>query len=102
MLVLGLLIAVFGLIPVADAAFCALDDTASHLSSAIDADGEEPRPDSGMDPGHCEHGHCHHGSLLLSLELQPARDSLHPVARTTGHQLFVSHLPDGLKRPPRH
>src|SRR5690554_4693580 len=71
---LALLIAVFVVIPLADAALCGTEAQSSHLSLSVDEDrhDETSLPDFLQD--HCEHGHCHHNTTAYVATNIPGAD----------------------------
>lgn len=97
---LALLIAVFVVIPVADAALCALEGEATHLSLAVDEDGHEDDNLFDLSQGHCEHGHCHHTTSHVSTDILASGTWRH-AHHWPEYDTAVSYTPDGLKRPPK-
>lgn len=102
---MALLLATFVVVPIADAALCAFEAADTHAYHEIDdthLDGDtddSQAQGSGYGHGPCSHGYCHHTSLS-------------PEPMTTASPCLVhhwppdidaisSHMPDGLKRPPR-
>lgn len=99
---LALFVAVFVLVPVADAATCAVEAEVTQTSTSVSLP-DEPTDAPSADHGLCAHGHCHHSGVALP---QPA-----PLKFSTSHSAtpalkpsnapLTSHSPNGLKRPPR-
>ncbi len=99
---LALFMAVFVLVPAADAAACASDMEPAHVASTLD---RPVQPDDGPAGDHalCAHGHCHHGGVVLpqptpaeAATLRLGGPTLTPTAAPA-----ASHSPNGLMRPPR-
>jgi hypothetical protein len=99
---LALLVAVFVLAPVVDAAACGSEIEPAHASSSID---QPSQPDDGPSGDHslCAHGHCHHGGAVLPYPTEPDATRTHFEAPTLkpNKAPLASHSPSGLKRPPR-
>lgn len=98
---LALLIAVFVVIPVADAALCGTEVQDSSLSFSIETDrhDETSLPDILQD--HCEQGHCHHPTAYVVPSIPEADLERCPVHRWPDYNAAVSFMPDRLKHPPR-
>jgi hypothetical protein len=100
MALFALVIAMFALAPIVEAAECGFERPSAHQTIEPDQDdGAAPEPTHNA----CSHGHCHHAGSLATLkslaETPRLRDQamLAPVM----DDLRVSHAPDGLERPPR-
>ena len=99
---LALFVAVFVLVPVADAATCAVEAEVTQTSTLVSLP-DEPTDAPSADHGLCAHGHCHHSGVALP---QPAplkfskTHSATPALKPSNAPL-TSHSPNGLKRPPR-
>lgn len=99
---LALLIAVFVVIPVADAALCGEEVQSSHLSLSVDEDhnsDETSLPDFLQD--HCEHGHCHHTTACVAISIAGADLRWRQAHIWPDYDAAVSFTPEGLKRPPK-
>ena len=98
----ALLVAMFALAPIVEAAECGVELPSAHQTLAGDVDGDH---DQGQQPMHgaCAHGHCHHSGSIVTPDLTTATktadlraDHAFPL-----DDLRVSYAPDGLERPPR-
>ena len=102
MALFALLVAMFALAPIAEAAECGVELPSAHQTLAADVDSDH---DQGRQPMHgsCSHDHCHHSGSIVTPGLTLAtRD-----ANLRGDHAFplddlrASYAPDGLERPPR-
>ncbi|MFN6981184.1 MAG: hypothetical protein ACK4NU_04590 [Brevundimonas sp.] len=98
----ALIVAMFALAPIVEAAECGVELPSAHQILAGDVDGDH---DQGRQPMHgaCSHGHCHHSGSVVTPDLTSATkaadlraDHAFPL-----DDLRVSYAPDGLERPPR-
>lgn len=98
----ALIVAMFALAPIVEAAECGIELPSAHQTLAGDVDGDH---DQGRQPMHgaCSHGHCHHSGSVVTPDLTTATkaadlraDHAFPL-----DDLRVSYAPDGLERPPR-
>lgn len=99
-LLTALLITVFLVLPVADAAACA-DEVAgaeSVMLVHIDAHADEQYDGA---HGHCAQGHCHHAAHGLPFALPTLAQPIGHAPRDDAQRIAHSHRPDGLTRPPR-
>jgi len=98
----ALIVAMFALAPIVEAAECGVELPSAHQILAGDVDDNR---DHGQQPMHgaCSHGHCHHSGYVVTPALTTATkaadlraDHAFPL-----DDLRVSYAPDGLERPPR-
>lgn len=99
-----LLFAVFVVVPVAESALCGLDEEFAHASFVVSDEHQNITQSDSVNSvdGHCEHGHCHH-TVPHVTALMPFTTYLvnHQIHQESGYEAVVSHMPDGLKRPPK-
>ena len=99
---LALILAVFVLIPTADAATCAIEAEASH-SAALTLEDAGDEPVEPADHAACPHGHGHHGGTTVPSSPQHA--SADPITALRllrpASEPLASRAPSGLERPPR-
>lgn len=102
MALFALLVSMFALAPIVEAAECGIELPSAHQSLVGDVGGDH---DQGQQPMHgaCSHGHCHHSSSIVTPVLTTASGA---ADMRTDHafpmdDLRVAHAPDGLERPPR-
>ncbi|MGH7028148.1 hypothetical protein [Brevundimonas sp.] len=103
---LALVVTMFGLVPVADAAVCGLE--LPHDVASADVATAEVHADDDGAPGldgdaSCAHGHCHHAAsaLIPFTEAPPAAFSVAARPFPLLNDLLTSRVPGGLERPPR-
>lgn len=98
----ALLVAMFALAPIVEAAECGVELPSAHQTLAGDVDGDHDQDQQPMH-GVCAHGHCHHSGSIVT-------PNLTMVAKTADlradhafplDDLRISHAPEGLERPPR-
>jgi hypothetical protein len=98
----ALLVAMFALAPVVEAAECGVELPSAHQTVAGDVDGGQ---DEGRQPMHgtCSHGHCHHSGSMVTPDLTMGTETadLRADHAFPLDDLRVSYAPDGLERPPR-
>lgn len=106
-MIFALLIAAFVVVPLVDAAFCALEDEIAHVSIAADGDSQpgyqvqdEGSPFTTVD-GHCDHGHCHHTTSHVCATSSGTAPVGRLIYQLADYQKAVSYTPDGLIRPPK-
>lgn len=98
---LALLIAVFVIVPIADAVICGVEVESSRSLHSFDHSPSEQTnlPDFLQD--HCEHGHCHHTPSNLSARIPEADHSRRQIPKWPEYRLATSFEPDELMRPPK-
>lgn len=95
------------IVPLADAATCALDEVAPVSEAAMDApvhDHSTANHEDGDtgDTQHCAHGHCHHAGAFVDAGLGVvAQFDLRGGAVTPERVGLIRDMPGGLERPPK-
>lgn len=99
----ALLVAMFALAPIVEAAECGVEFPSAHQTLAGDVDGDHD--EGGREPMHgaCSHGHCHHSGSIVTPVLTTAHQAIDVRADHAFplDDLRVFYAPDGLERPPR-
>lgn len=97
----ALLIGMFALSSVTDAAACGAEIEPAHVSEAFEqADTHKNMSDAAH--GVCSHGHCHHGVKASSDRVDEGADhSGRAIHVLSPDDMRTAHAPEGLKRPPR-
>jgi hypothetical protein len=98
--VMALLLAVFVVIPMADAVLCASEggDAYSYVETHAD-DGKAHGADAGH--GGCSHGHFHHPYAPVPPHSAVEAIALAVTPQRPDSAVIASHTPEGLKRPPK-
>ena len=98
----ALIVAMFALAPIVEAAECGVELPSAHQILAGDVDDNRDQGQQQMH-GACSHGHCHQSGSVVTPDLTTATkaadlraDHAFPL-----DDLRVSYAPDGLERPPR-
>lgn len=102
-LVAALLVAVMVIVPIAEAAACAVEvvSTHSHSDGTNDAGPTAPDEDGGGTHAGCVHNHCHHVLAGVSAPLQQMFAFARAPALARADVHHPSRSPDQLTRPPR-
>lgn len=104
---LALVVTMFGLVPVADAAVCGPElphDVATADGLVVEVHDADTDDHTGLDAGAaCAHGHCHHAANALIPFRETPAAAFSGVARLSPlpSDLLTSRVPGGLERPPR-
>lgn len=104
---LALVVTMFGLVPVADAAVCGPElphDVVTADGLVVEVHDAATDDHTGPDAGAaCAHGHCHHAANALIPFLETPAAAFSGVARLSPlpSDLLTSRVPGGLERPPR-
>ncbi len=96
----ALLVAMFALAPIAEAAECGVEPPSAHQMITSDQDHEpDPQPVHGA----CSHGHCHSAGSAATPDpsLRAPCLTANAVLAPPMDDMRVAHAPDGLERPPR-
>ncbi|MBB5746308.1 hypothetical protein [Brevundimonas variabilis] len=99
---IALFIAVFVLIPTADAAACALEVQPAQAAASVADDGGDV-PSDVDDHAICSHGHCHHSGTAMPSQPQTVAvtAAVAPSLLRPADEPLASRAPSGLERPPR-
>lgn len=104
---LALVITMFGLVPVADAAVCGPElphDVAAEGLIVEIHDADDAGDHAGLDgDAACAHGHCHHAASALIPWLETPSTAYSGAVQLSPlpSDLLTSRAPGGLERPPR-